>query len=130
MKRKTLRQQSFVGGMFDVWSVPHFFFGVVAAIWAVVFGMGFLETWGAILCLALFWEWFETNLGVRETWRNRFGDCLLPLLAFSGTYPLFEMVPFAHGDRSAVLVAAILIFFLMNYISWEARLNGEREFLG
>ncbi len=119
------------GGAIDIWSMPHLFFGVVAAIFAIVVGMDFLPTFALILLIAIFWEWFERRyLGVRENRLNQSADCALPLIAFSLAYPLFETVPFAHGSRPAILVAAVLLFFLLNYISWEARLNGEREFLG
>lgn len=119
------------GGAIDIWSMPHLFFGVVAAIFAIVFSFGFLPIFAIILLIALFWEWFERRyLGVRENFLNRSTDCALPLVAFSLAYPLFETVSFAHGSRPAILVAAVLLFFLLNYISWEARLNGEREFLG
>lgn len=119
------------GGAIDIWSMPHLFFGVVAAIFAIVVGLGFLPTFILILLIAIFWEWFERRyLGVRENRLNQSADCALPLIAFSLSYPLFETVPFAHGSRPAILVAAVLLFFLLNYISWEARLNGEREFLG
>ena len=30
------------GGAIDIWSMPHLFFGVVAAIFAIVVGMDFL----------------------------------------------------------------------------------------
>ncbi len=119
------------GKAIDIWSFPHLFFGVVAAIFSIVFSLGFLATFLGVCGAALFWEWFEFRyLGVRESLANRCMDCALPLVAFSLAYPLFETVPFAHGSRPAILVAAVLLFFLLNYISWEARLNGEQEFLG
>lgn len=118
------------GHAVDIWSMPHLFFGVVAAIFAIVFQFGFLPTFVGILVVAIFWEWFERRyLGVIEIPINRFMDCALPLIAFTMSYQLFEAVPFAHGDRPAILVVAVLIFFLINYISWEARLNGDGEFL-
>lgn len=118
------------GRAVDIWSMPHLFFGVVASIFAIVFHIGFWTTFLGILALALFWEWFERKyLGVIEIPINRAMDCVLPLVAFVLSYQLFEAVPFAHGDRPAILVVAVLIFFLINYISWEARLNGDGEFL-
>ena len=119
------------GGAIDIWSLLPLFCGAVAAIVAYAGGMDFLPTFALILLIAIFWEWFERRyLGVRENRLNQSADCALPLIAFSLAYPLFETVPFAHGSRPAILVAAVLVFFLLNYISWEARLNGEREFLG
>jgi hypothetical protein len=119
------------GKAVDIWSLPHLFFGVVAAIFSIVFGLGFLPPFLGVLGAALFWEWFEKRyLGVKESLLNRTMDCVLPLLAFVLAYQLFETVPFSHGDRPAILVAALLVFFLVNYVSWEARSNGEREFLG
>lgn len=116
------------GKIFDVWSIPHFFFGVVAASFAIVFGFDFLPTFGAILLAAITWELFEAWVGIHETLTNRVTDCALPLFGLTLTYRLFENVPIAHGHQDAVLAAAIFVFLLVNYISWEARFNGEREF--
>jgi len=118
------------GKIFDVWSVPHFFFGVMAASFFGVFPVHFWYLFFGIILTAFAWECFELWVGIRETFLNRVTDGLLPLLGFFLLYHIFQNIPLAYGHRSGIFVVSIFTFLLLNYISWEARFNGEREFLG
>ena len=118
------------GRLFDVWSIPHFFFGVVAASFFGVFPVHFWYFFGGIVLLAFAWECFEIWVGIRETFLNRVTDSLLPLLGFFLLYDVFQSMPLLEEHRSGIFVVSIFVFLLLNYISWEARFNGEKEFLG
>lgn len=116
--------------IFDIWSVSHLFFGVVMACFAAMFDFSFLLALGIVFTLAVVWEYFESKVGISETVANRITDVLLPLLGFGLTYQVLESLLLADGHLSAVLAVSIFVFLLMNYVSWEARFNGEREFQG
>ncbi|MBP6888975.1 MAG: hypothetical protein KBC83_00755 [Candidatus Moranbacteria bacterium] len=118
------------GKIFDVWSVPHFFFGVMAASFLGVFPVHFWYLFFGIILVAFAWECFELWVGIHETLLNRVMDGLLPLLGFFLLYHIFQNIPLVHGHRSGIFVVSIFTFLLLNYISWEARFNGEHEFLG
>lgn len=118
------------GRLFDVWSIPHFFFGVVAASFFGVFPVHFWYFFGGIVLLAFSWECFEIWVGIRETFLNRVTDSLLPLLGFFLLYDVFQSMPLLEEHRSGIFVVSIFVFLLLNYVSWEARFNGEKEFLG
>jgi hypothetical protein len=118
------------GKIFDVWSVPHFFFGVMAASFLGVFPVPFWSLFLTIILLAFAWECFELWVGIHETFLNRVTDALLPLFGFFLLSSVFQNIPFSDGHRSGIFLVSILVFLLLNYISWEARFNGEHEFLG
>lgn len=130
MKNYQLQKWFGRGRMLDVWSVPHFFFGVVAAVFSLVFGFSFLVILFSILPLAIAWEWIEVRIGIYERLSNRIMDCILPLIGFILAHHLLDYLPVSLEQHPAMLATTLCIFFGINYISWEARFNGEREFLG
>ncbi len=113
-----------------MWSVPHFFFGVVVASSVGVFGLPVGPALVGMLALALMWEFFEIHVGIRETCANRVADGLLPLLGFVLMYQVFQTAPLADEHAPLVLFVALFVFALVNYVSWGARLSGESDFQG
>lgn len=89
--------------------------GLVGALWREI-------------CLAVMWECFEVRVGIRETLANRAADSALPLLGFSLMYHVFQTASLAEGHASMVLFVSLFVFVLVNYASWEARVNGDRDF--
>lgn len=130
MKKNWYSQFYGRGKIFDVWSVPHFFFGVMAAGFLGVFPVHFWYFFGSIILMAFVWECFELWVGIRETFLNRLTDGLLPLIGFFLLYHIFQNMSLSEEHHSGIFVVSIFVFLLLNYISWEARFNGEKEFLG
>jgi len=126
MKRKTL---PFLKDLVDFWSIPHFLFGAVTALVAIVFsitaGTAFLST----LALALLWELFEYRQGIVESVRNRISDVLFPLVAFPATYLFARNVAIEQDRRVSLLVIMIILFLYTNFMAWKARLSRDRDFM-
>jgi hypothetical protein len=116
------------GRLFDIWSVPHFLFGVVAAMIAAVFSFPFFETLLIVLALAVAWEFIETAFGISEYGWNMLTDIVLPLAAFIVTTLLVDRADIDRDHRVALLVISVMVYVFTNVIAWQARLNGDREF--
>lgn len=109
--------------LIDFWSVPHFLFGVVAALVAVVFEYPFTYAFYVTLTIALLWEVFEAKYRLGEVSINVLSDIALPLVAFPITYVLasHEAITFEH--RVTLLVITGIIYIYSNVVAWRARLE-------
>lgn len=115
----------------DWWSIPHFLFGVVIALSALVFSwsvpLSFLATFG----IASLWEYFERHVRIHETPANSKMDILLPLLAFILTIFLMSHMPTqTTEDRQSFLIIALCLYGFVNFFAWRAKLDHDREFEG
>ena len=66
-------------GLLDAWSIPHFLFGMVMALVAIVFQLPILTTFVVLVVIAILWEFFEMRMKLRENLWNVISDVLLPL---------------------------------------------------
>lgn len=114
--------------LIDFWSVPHFMAGVVAALVTIVFalppGLIFFMT----LVLAILWELFEARFNLGEVSLNVGSDIALPLIAFPIVYILASRPELGMEHRVLLLVIASSIYVYTNVISWQARIDGDRDF--
>lgn len=115
--------------LIDPWSVPHFLFGMVMALGALVFewpiGWSLLVTF----VLAIGWEGIERTLRVRESRGNAMMDIILPVLSFAVTLVLLHRVVVSREHTQAFLIAAVLLYVYVNYSAWRARWERDRDFL-
>jgi uncharacterized membrane protein len=115
----------------DWWSIPHFLFGVVIALSALVFGWSVPVAFGATLGIAFMWEYFERHVRIHETPANSKMDILLPLLAFILTIFLMSHMPTQTAeDRQSFLIIALSLYGFVNFIAWRAKIEHDREFEG
>ena len=114
--------------LIDPWSVPHFLFGVVAALAAVVFAWPAMWTFVGIIVLAIAWEFLEMYFRLSEAPGNAWMDVLLPLIAFTLVYPLASNPAIDISQRFALLIVAMFLYLTTNYLSWRARLERDRDF--
>ena len=115
----------------DWWSIPHFLFGVVMALGALVFVWPLEIAFVATLFVALLWERFERRIRIHETKRNAKMDVILPLLAFGLTVFLMSRMPTqAIEDRQAFFLTAVFLYLFVNFIAWRAKMENDREFQG
>lgn len=118
------------GRAFDLWSIPHFLFGIVTALLPSLFGVSLAQALVLTLTLALSWELFERYAGVKETFLNGLADVLLPIVAFTGISFLLRVYAF-HPDELAVFMSATLTLYCYTNLSgWLAYRRRKREFLG
>ncbi len=116
--------------LIDPWSVPHFMFGVVVALAAAVFAWSAMWTFAGIIVLALLWEFLEMRFRLSEAPGNAWMDVLLPLIAFTVTYPLISGPSIDNERRMPLLIIAVILYIMTNYLSWRARFERDRDFQG
>jgi hypothetical protein len=114
--------------LIDFWSIPHFLFGSVMALFTSAFtlptGIMFFTT----LFLAIIWELFEYRNHIVESFRNRVTDVIYPLIAFPVTYFYAQNVAIDLYRRQSLLVIVSIIFFYINYMAWKARFADDNDF--
>lgn len=116
--------------LFDWWSVPHFLFGMVMALAAIVFSFPTSYAFFATLYLALFWELLEKRYRLSEAPGNALIDILLPLFAFGMTFMLVNQADPDPDRQSALLIVVVLLYLSVNFFAWRARFENDREFQG
>lgn len=115
----------------DWWSIPHFLFGVVIALSALVFAWSIPIAFAGTFIIAFMWEQFERRIHIRETPANSKMDILLPLLAFGITIFLMDQMPSRTGeDEQTFFLTAVFLYLFLNFIAWRAKLMHDREFEG
>lgn len=116
--------------LFDWWSVPHFMFGVVTALFAISYSWPAFETFVGTLILALLWELLEKYVRLSEAPGNGWIDVVLPLLAFVMTYLLVDQAALNHDRHVGLLTITLLLYVFINMIAWRARFEKDEDFLG
>lgn len=114
--------------LFDWWSVPHFLFGMITALTAIVFSFPTSYAFFATLYLALFWELLEKKYRLSEAPGNALIDILLPLSAFGITLLLVNRTDPNPEHHTALLIAVSLLYLCVNFFAWRARFDRDREF--
>jgi hypothetical protein len=115
-------------GLIDFWSVPHFLFGVVMALAAVVFGLSAWLTFFATFVIAILWEILEARFDLGEISSNVISDILLPLLIFPGVFFFASRSGVSQEHRILFLVITFSFYTYVNAIAWKARLDGDPDF--
>lgn len=115
--------------LLDVWSVPHFLFGMVMAIGALAFEWPIRFAFASTVIIALLWEQFESRIGIYERPGNPLMDILLPLLAFGMTLILVDQAPLHQDQHVGLFVSVAGLFLFVNAAAWKARFERDRDFL-
>lgn len=116
--------------LFDWWSVPHFLFGMVMALFAIVFSLPLSYVLFMMFFLALLWEILEQRYILFEIPVNVMIDILLPFLSFGITSILVARADPDPERVSGLLIIVFLLYCVINFFAWRARFDRDREFLG
>jgi len=116
--------------LFDWWSVPHFMFGIVMALFAISFSWPAFYTFLGTLALALLWELLEKYVRLSEAPGNGWVDVVLPLMAFVTTYILVDQATLNHDRHLGLLTITLLLYGFINMLAWRARFEKDGDFLG
>ncbi len=117
------------GRAFDLWSIPHFLYGILAAMLPWLTDISLSAALGLTIALAVLWEWYEKLIGIKETALNIAADFVLPVLAFTCTTALFNAYQLEY-DELLVLAGAVLIIYAYTNISgWLAYRRRNRAFM-
>lgn len=116
------------GRAFDLWSIPHFLFGILMAFVPPLMGISFSMMLTLTAILAVLWELFEMYIGIKETILNSLLDVFLPIVAYILTSYILLSSSY-HRDNLIVIATAFFILYLFTNISgWLAYRRRNRDF--
>lgn len=117
------------GRAFDLWSVPHFLFGILMASLPQLIGISFLTALALTIIFAMLWEIFEKVIGVKESIRNILLDIVLPIFAFTLTSFILLAYPLHTNDLLVVTIAVLTLYIFTNLSGWRAYRRRQRDFI-
>lgn len=116
------------GRAFDLWSIPHFLFGILMAFASsladISFGIALILT----LVIAILWELLEMGIGIRETVLNSLLDVFLPITAYIITSYVLLLQPYHREDIGVVSIAVLILYLFTNISGWMAYRRRSRDF--
>ena len=116
------------GRALDLWSIPHFLFGILMAMLPPLAGMPLFSALLLTLVLGIGWEFYEKLAGIKETTLNGIFDVILPVVAFTGTSFLLLAYQFHYDDLVVITVAVALLYGYTNLSGWLAYRRRHRAF--
>ena len=118
------------GGGFDLWSIPHFLFGVLMGMLPLLTGVSFVMGCVFTAFLAVSWEVFEKSiLRVRETTQNVILDVVLALLGYALVAHLLFLYPLHRQDAWMTFIAIGVLYLFMNLSGWLAYRRRQRDLM-
>lgn len=117
------------GRAFDLWSIPHFLFGILTAFLPPLTGISFLTALALTLILAMLWEIYEKFLDIKETIQNSLLDIILPIVAFTLTSHILRIYAFHRDDLTVVAIAVLVLYAFTNISGWLAYRRRNRDFM-
>lgn len=117
------------GKAFDLWSIPHFLFGILTAFIPPLTGVSLLIALTITLLFALFWELYENFIGVKERIQNSLLDIILPIVAFTLTSYLFLLYSFTYEELVVFASAVGLVYLFTNISGWLAYRRRNHDFI-
>ncbi len=96
---------------FDIWSISHFFSGIISAIVFIKIGLNFYLSFAITLIIAILWEFSEQIRKVGEKLKNQLGDIVFCLAGFFLIFYLKVFYDFTP-QMSVLLISVLLMFFI------------------
>jgi hypothetical protein len=128
ISKKSRKRVNRLKELIDFWSIPHFLFGAVTALGAIVFLIPAWSVFFATFIFAVAWEFFERWQGIVESIRNRISDVCMPLVAFPATFLFARYVTVEHERQVSLFVVITILFLYTNFMAWKARFARDRDF--
>lgn len=116
------------GQVFDLWSVPHFFFGILTAFLPGLTGISLLTALAFTLILAMSWEVYEKLVEIKETMANSLFDIILSIVAFTLTSYVVNYYAFQYQDLLVIAGAVFIVYVFTNVSGWLAYRRRNRDF--
>jgi len=118
------------GKAFDLWSIPHFLFGVLMGAIPQLVGVPLLTAFILMTVLAILWEIFEKLVNVKESIQNILLDISLPVFSFTLTSFIIFVYPIHTSDLTVVASAVLFLYIFTNISGWLAYRRRQRDFRG
>lgn len=116
------------GRAFDLWSIPHFLFGILTGFLPPLTGMSTPTALALTLILALLWELYEKFVDIKETVQNSLLDVILPIVAFILTSYVLHIYTFHYDNLVVVAIAVLALYAFTNISGWLAYRRRARDF--
>ncbi|MCR4275962.1 MAG: hypothetical protein NUV90_01085, partial [Candidatus Parcubacteria bacterium] len=127
-ERKPKRDWWQRGRAFDLWSIPHFLFGILMAFIPSLTDISLLTTFALTIILAMLWEIYEKFVGIKETIQNSLLDIILPIVAFTLTSYLLSIYSFRSDELLVAAIAVFILYLFTNLSGWLAYRRRNRNF--
>jgi fructose-specific phosphotransferase system IIC component len=114
---------------FDLWSVPHFLFGIITGTLPALIEISFYSALLLTITLAILWEVFEKITSVKESFQNIVLDIILPIFSFTLTSFVLIVYPMHPNDILVVTTAVSAIYIFTNISGWLAYRRRQRDFM-
>lgn len=116
------------GRAFDLWSIPHFLFGVLMAFLPPLLGISILTALSLTVILAMLWEVYEKLVEIKETVQNSLLDIILPIVAFMLTTRILLWNKFYTDQIQVIAIAVFILYVFTNVSGWLAYRRRNKEF--
>ena len=113
----------------DLWSIPHFLFGILMSFLPMLTDVSFLTALTLTLILAMLWEIYEKFVGIKETIQNSVLDIILSIVAFTLTSYVLRIYPPHTDDLLIVAIAVLALYIFTNLSGWLAYRRRQRDFM-
>jgi len=117
------------GRVFDLWSIPHFLFGILMAFLPPLLGVSLLTTLALTLILAMLWEIYEKFVDIKETIPNSLLDIILPVAALTLTSYFLLFYPLQRDELLVAAGAVFTLYAFTNISGWLAYRRRNRDFM-
>lgn len=117
------------GKAFDLWSIPHFLFGILMAFTPELIGISLRTGLALTVILAMLWEVYEKFIDIKETPQNILLDVLLPISAYSLTSYMLFIFPLPYEQHVLFATAVLILYLYTNISGWLAFRNRNRNFM-
>jgi len=117
------------GRALDMWSIPHFLFGVLTAILAALLNLSFIAMLALTTGIATLWEIGEYFFDIEETFLNRMFDIILPIVACILTINILLAYTLYRDDLIVIGIAVSIIYAYTNISGWLAYRRRHRDFI-
>lgn len=117
------------GRAFDLWSIPHFIFGMIMAMLPYTTNISLAASFALMLLLAILWELYEKVIKINETLTNNMFDVILPVISFIFVAMIVGQIQLSKQSAVVILSGLILVYLFTNISGWLAFRRRQREFM-
>jgi hypothetical protein len=117
------------GRVIDMWSIPHFLFGILFAFVPYAIPLSLLEVFLIMVGIALIWELGEYMEGIRETIWNNIADVILPIISYFLASHFLITYGLLPDQMTVLFVAVLMVYIFTNISGWLAYRRRVREFM-
>lgn len=110
----------------DLWSVPHFLFGVLVAMLTAYFSLSVWFTYVLMLAAAILWEGFEKYVDIKESLQNKVVDVIMPGVGYPLTLYLLFLFPLSEYWFFSLGMFIFILYGWFILLGWRAHRRRTR----